>query len=169
MRLLDKVYAAGIILAAIFMVLIAGLTLAQVVGRLFGVVIPDAGDIAGYSMAGATFLALAHTFRSGGHIRVNLLLTHVPRAIRRVLEVWCVLFLCVVGALFAGFSINMVLDSYAFGDVSTGMMAIPLWVPQLSMAVGAVLLEIAALEELVRVLRGEEPHYARAEGDGFTE
>jgi TRAP-type C4-dicarboxylate transport system permease small subunit len=80
-----------------------------------------------------------------------------------------VLFLCVVGALFAGFAINMVLDSYAFGDVSTGMMAIPLWVPQLSMAVGAVLLEIAALEELVRVLRGEEPHYARAEGEGFTE
>ena len=169
MRFLDKIYAAGIILAAVFMVLIAGLTLAQVVGRLFGIVIPDAGDIAGYSMAGATFLALAHTFRSGGHIRVNLLLAQVPRGVRRLFEVWCVLVLCVIGALFAGFAINMVLDSYAFGDVSTGMMAIPLWIPQLSMAAGAVLLEIAAIEELVRVLRGEEPHYARAEGEGFTE
>ena len=169
MRVLDKVYAAGIILAAIFMVLIAGLTLAQVVGRLFGVAVPDAGDLAGYSMAGATFLALAHTLRSGGHIRVNLLLTQVPRGLRRIFEVWCVLVLCVIGALFAGFAINMVVDSYAFGDVSTGMMAIPLWIPQLSMAAGAVLLEIAALEELVRVFRGDEPLYARAEGDGFTE
>jgi TRAP-type C4-dicarboxylate transport system permease small subunit len=169
MRVLDKVYAAGIILAAIFMVLIAGLTLAQVLGRLFGVVIPDAGDFAGYAMAGATFMAFAHTFRTGGHIRVNLLLTHVPARVRWALEVWCVLFLCVVGALFAGFAINMVLDSYAFGDVSTGMMGIPLWIPQLSMAAGAVLLELAALEELLRVWRGQEPLYARAESDGFTE
>ena len=169
MRVLDKVYAAGIILAALFMILIAGLTLAQVIGRFFGIVVPDAGDIAGYSMAGATFLALAHTFRTGGHIRVNLLLTHVPRGLRRALEIWCVFFLCMVGALFAGFAINMVVDSYAFGDVSTGMIAIPLWIPQLSMAAGAVLLEIAVIEELVRVLRGQEPLYARAEGDGFTE
>jgi TRAP-type C4-dicarboxylate transport system permease small subunit len=77
---------------------LAGLTLSQVLGRLFGIVVPDAGDIAGDCMAGATFLALAHTLRSGGHIRVNLLLTHVPRRMRVVLEVWCVLFLCVVDA-----------------------------------------------------------------------
>src|SRR5918997_2097298 len=98
MRLLDKVYAAGIILAAIFMVLIAGLTLAQVVGRLFGVVIPDAGDIAGYSMAGATFLALAHTFRSGGHIRVNLLLGRLSPGSRRLTELWCLGVLALIGA-----------------------------------------------------------------------
>ncbi|NNM73485.1 TRAP transporter small permease [Enterovirga aerilata] len=169
MRLLDRLYAAGIVLAAIFMVIIAALTLSQVVGRYFGLVVPDAGDLAGYAMAGSIFLALPHTLRSGGHIRVNLLLIHVPRGMRRALEVWCVSFLCVVGGLFAAFAVKLVLDSYEFGDVSTGMMPIPLWIPQLSMALGAVLLEIAAIEELVRVLTGREPSYARAEGDGFTE
>lgn len=169
MRALEKLFAAGMVLAAACTVLIAALTLAQVLGRYLGVAVPDASDIAGYAMAGAIFLALPYTLRSGGHIRVNLLLMHVPRGLRRVFEMWCTAFLTVVGGLFAAFAIHLVVESYQLGDVSTGMMPIPLWIPQLSMAIGAVLLEIAAIEELVRVLRGREPHYARGEGDGFTE
>ncbi|MBE0623358.1 MAG: TRAP transporter small permease [Burkholderiales bacterium] len=167
MRLL---YAAGAVLAAVFMVLIAAITLLQVAGRMLGLAVPDAGEIAGYAMAASIFLALAHTFRSGGHIRVNLLLTHVGPRLRRVLEYWCLAFLAVVGGLFTVFSIKLVTDSYAFGDVSTGMMTIPLWIPQVSMALGALLLEIAVIEEFVHVVRGDEPRYVPAEGAGpFTE
>ncbi len=170
MHLLNKLYAAGGVLAAILMVLIAAMTLAQVVGRLFGIVVPDAGELAGYAMAGATFLALAPTFRSGGHIRVNLLLAHVRPTLRRAFEIWCLAFLALVGGMFAAFSVQQVLDSYAFGDVSTGMLTIPLWIPQVSMALGAILLEIAVIEEFVGVLRGREPRYERADdGAAFTE
>jgi TRAP-type C4-dicarboxylate transport system permease small subunit len=163
MRLLDRLYAAGAVLAAAFMVLIAALTLAQVIGRLIGVLVPDAGDLAGYAMAASIFLALAHTFRSGGHIRVNLLLTHVGLRLRHALECWCLAVLAAIGALFAGVSVKLVLDSYAFGDVSTGMVPIPLWIPQISMAIGALLFEVAVIEELVRVFRGHEPRYEQAE------
>ena len=163
-------YAAGAVLAAVFMVLIAAITLLQVVGRMLGFAVLDAGELAGYAMAASIFLALAHTFHSGGHIRVNLLLTHVGPRLRRVLEYWCLAFLAVVGGLFAVFSIKLVIDSYAFGDVSTGMMSVPLWIPQISMALGAVLLEIAVIEEFVHVVRGNKPRYERAEGAGvFTE
>jgi TRAP-type C4-dicarboxylate transport system permease small subunit len=168
-RLLDKLYAAGAALAAIFMVFIALLTLSQVIGRIIGLLIPDAGDLAGYAMAAATFLALAHTFRSGGHIRVNLLVGRLPPRSRRLAECWCLSALAAVGACFAAFSIKLVMDSYAFGDVSTGMMPIPLWIPQVSMALGALLLEIAVVEELVRVARGAHPRYEDAEGEAFTE
>jgi len=169
MRLLDRLYAAGAILAAVFLVLIAALTLSQVIGRMIGVLIPDAGDLAGYAMAAATFLALAHTFRSGGHIRVNLLLLHVPRPLRHVLECWCLILLAVLGGLFTAFSVMMVVESFTLGDVSTGMMPIPLWIPQSSMALGALLFELAVIEETVRVLRGDEPRYERSEGEAFTE
>ena len=163
-------YAAGAVLAAVFMVLIAAITLAQVAGRMLGLAVPDAGEIAGYAMAASIFLALAHTFHSGGHIRVNLLLTHVGPRLRRALEYWCLSFLAVVGGLFAVFSIKLVMDSYAFGDVSTGMMSVPLWIPQISMALGALLLEAAVIEEFVHVARGHEPRYVPAEGaDAFTE
>lgn len=152
------------------MVLIAALTLTGVGGRMLGVVVPDAGELAGYAMAASIFLALAHTFHSGGHIRVNLLLTHVGPRPRHALECWCLAFFAVVGGLFAAFSIKLVMDSYAFGDVSTGMMSVPLWIPQISMALGALLLETAVIEEFVHVVRGHKPRYERAEGaDAFTE
>lgn len=163
-------YAAGAVLAAIFMVLIAALTLFQVLGRMVGAAVPDAGELAGYAMAASIFLALAHTFRSGGHIRVNLLLAHVRPGIRRVFEYWCLGALAIVGGLFALFASKLVYDSYSFGDVSTGMMPVPLWIPQISMALGAILLEIAVIEEFVHVVRGNQPRYQRAEdGDAFTE
>ena len=169
MRALHKLYAAGAVLAAIFMVLIAFLTLAQVLGRMIGVVVPDAGDLAGYAMAASIFLALAHTFRSGGHIRVNLLLIHVPDRLRYALECWCLTLLALIGALFTAFSFKLVMDSFEFGDVSTGMMPVPLWIPQTTMALGALLLETAVIEELLWVFRGRKPRYERSEGEAFSE
>jgi TRAP-type C4-dicarboxylate transport system permease small subunit len=163
MRVLNTLYAAGAILAAVFMVLIAVLTLIQILGRMLGVLILDAGDFAGYAMAASIFLALAHTFRTGGHIRVNLLLAHSSPRVRHALEIWCLAFMLIVGGLLAAFSIKMTLESFSFGDVSTGMVPVPLWIPQLSMAFGAALLEIAVLEELICVLRGKQPRYETAE------
>jgi TRAP-type C4-dicarboxylate transport system permease small subunit len=164
-------YAGGAVLAAVFMVAIAALTLFQVVGRLLGAAVPDAGELAGYAMAAAIFLALAHTFRTGGHIRVNLLLARAPKRLRRGLEYWCLALLSVLGALFAWFAVRMVFDSHEMGDVSTGMLPVPLWIPQIGMAAGAVLFEIAVLEEFVHVLRGHEPRYEQpADGEAaFTE
>ena len=169
MRLLHRLYAAGAILAAIFMVVIALLTLSQVVGRMIGVLIPDAGELAGYAMAAATFLALAHTFRSGGHIRVNLLLGRLSPGSRRLVELWCLGVLALLGGCFAAFATKLVVDSYEFGDVSTGMMPFPLWIPQVSMALGAVLFEVAVIEELICVVRGHHPRYESAEREAFTE
>lgn len=164
-------YAGGAVLAAVFMVAIAALTLFQVAGRLLGAAVPDAGELAGYAMAAAIFLSLAHTFRSGGHIRVNLLLTHVRPGLRRALEYWCLALLAVLGALLAWFAVGMVIDSREMGDVSTGMLAVPLWIPQIGMAAGAVLFEVAVLEECAHVLRGNTPRYEQpAEGaEAFTE
>jgi TRAP-type C4-dicarboxylate transport system permease small subunit len=167
---LPRLYAAGAWLAGLFMVLIVAITLFQVIGRLLGLAVPDAGEIAGYAMAAAIFLSLAHTFRRGGHIRVNLLLTNVRPAWRRALEYWCLFVLAALGAMFALFAAQMVRDSYAMGDVSTGMLSVPLWIPQISMAVGAILFEIAVIEELVHVLRGNEPRYEQPEeGAAFSE
>ncbi len=167
---LNRLYAAGAILAAICMVLIAALTLAQILGRLFGVLIVDAGEFAGFAMAGSIFFALAHTLRTGGHIRVNLLLTRLHGRMRRAFELWCLAMALLLSGMFALFSVRMVLDSYTFNDISTGMIPVPLWIPQLSMALGSILFVVALVQEFVHVVRGEEPGYMRAEDtDGYAE
>lgn len=167
---LNRIYAAGAVLAALCMVAIALLTLAQIAGRLAGVLIVDAGELAGFAMAGSIFFALAHTLRTGGHIRVNLLLARMRPSIRRYFEIWSLGLAIILSGMFAVFSIRMVIESYEFSDVSTGMIPVPLWIPQLSMAAGAVLFVVALLHEFILTLRGQEAGYVAAERtESYTE
>mgnify|MGYP001160690655 FL=1 len=170
LTVLNRVYAAGAVLAALCMILIALLTLVQIIGRLLGMLIIDAGEFAGFAMAGSIFFALAHTLRTGGHIRVNLLITRFREPVRRLIEIWCLGLAIVLSGMFAIFSVRMVIDSYTFNDISTGMMPVPLWIPQSTMAAGAILFLIALIHEFVLVMRGEQAGYMTGEGsEEFTE
>ena len=48
--------------------------------------IPSYADFSGFMLAGATFLALAHTLRAGGHIRVNLVTSRMPIRVQLIAE-----------------------------------------------------------------------------------
>ena len=71
---LDAIYDAAMYLAAFCMVGVLGMVLASVVGRLFDFNLRGSDAYAGYFMAAASFLALAHTLKRGEHIRVTLIL-----------------------------------------------------------------------------------------------
>ena len=64
--------------------------------------------------------------------------------------------------LFAVAALRFVHESYAFNDIANGMIAMPLWIPQLSFAAGAILLLVAVVDDLVTVIRGATPSYVRA-------
>jgi TRAP-type C4-dicarboxylate transport system permease small subunit len=163
-KLLDRLYDAAGYLAAFFMVGILLMVLASVVGRVVGFNLRGSDAYAGYCMAAASFLALAHTLKRGEHIRVTLLLDRFGGRLRRPLEIWSHLagtFFC--GAL-AWFSVRLVFQSHAFNDISQGNDATPLWIPQLGMALGALVLLVAMADDLVRVLRGRD---LAAGGDGL--
>jgi TRAP-type C4-dicarboxylate transport system permease small subunit len=55
---------------------------------------------------------------------------------------------------FAYFAIDLAWLSWRFGDMSQGIFAIPLWIPQGVMALGLIILAIALVDELMLVLRG---------------
>ena len=155
-RGLDAAYLAAGVLAGGFLVAIFLLILAAIVTRLLGVAFPGAADYAGYCMAAASFFALAHTFRRGAHIRVSLVLQTLPAGPRRVVELAS---LVVAGALawyFAWYAVRAVGVSRLLGDVSQGQDATPLWIPQLAMAAGTILLVTAICDHLLRRLLGVE-------------
>ena len=156
-KALDFLYDAAGYLAAFFMIGILLMVLASVVGRAAGFNLRGSDAYAGYAMAAASFLALAHTLKRGEHIRVTLLLERFHGRLRRPLEIWCHLagtFFCAVLALY---SARLVWQSYTFNDVSQGNDATPLWIPQIAMAVGAVVLLVAMADDLVLTLRGKVP------------
>lgn len=163
--LLDLLYRLCAALAALSLLIICGLILASSIGRALGIVVPSANELAGFAMASATFLALAPTLRAGGHIRVKLVIGLLPARARRWTEAWCLLVALALVSYLAYWASNFTYQSYQFGDLATGLLAVPMWIPQLPMAFGLVVLAIALLEALVDLLRGREPAYAVAEAE----
>jgi TRAP-type C4-dicarboxylate transport system permease small subunit len=162
-RLLDAIYRASAALAGLLIVATLALVVVQMISRLFRVTVPGVQDLAGYGVAATAFLALASTLRAGSHVRVNLLLAHLPARAAWLLEVWC----CLLGAVLSGYmaywSIDLVNDSYDFGEVASALLPVPLWIPRLTMVIGTIVLTIAFVDELAHVLRGGRPRYERPE------
>ncbi len=149
---LDGLYLAGAWVAGGLLVLLCGLVLFSVAARLFGFFAGGATDVAGYVMATATFLALAYTFRTEGHIRVALLIQglHGPR--RRAMELFCHALMAAVTLFLAFFMARLVWFSWEFGERSEGADAILMWIPQLPVAIGSALLALAVLHTLAEVI-----------------
>lgn len=167
-RTLDGLYLWSGYVAAAFLAAIAGTIILQVIGRRVGFTV-DATEIAGFCMAASTFFALAHTFKRGSHVRVTLLLARLGGRPRGLLEAVC----CIAAAVVVGYAgyhaLLLALQSYTFGDISPGLLAIPFWIPQAGMALGLLLLLVALLDEAVSVLLGAPPSGEVRESPGSAE
>lgn len=153
-RALDALYNAAAYVAALFLVGTLVMVLLGIFGRLLNFQVRGTDAYAGYFMAGAGFLALASTLVRGEHIRVTLVLEHAGVAGKRWLERSSLAVALLLSLAFAYYSVRLAWQSHAFHDVSTGNDATPLWIPQLSMAIGNVVLAIAFLDQIVGELRG---------------
>jgi TRAP-type C4-dicarboxylate transport system permease small subunit len=153
---LDRLYDLCGGIAALFLIVLLLVIVAQMTARWTGRQFPGSTDYAGYCMAAASFFALAYTLNRGAHIRVALLLTRLGRW-RRLGELWC----CAIGTAlawyFAFYALKAVRVSYRLNDISQGQDATPLWVPQLAMAFGTTLLAIALLDRLLQIAFGGDP------------
>lgn len=161
-RLLDALYALGAGLAALSLLAIFLVMMAQVVMREMRMQLPAADDISAYLCVSTTFFALAATFRRGELIRVGMGIERLGPGARRVAEaVVLVLGACVM-AYVTRWTFEDMLFSWEIEEVAQGTVAIPLWIPKLAMPLGAGLLLVAMLDELVAVLRGAKPGYVAA-------
>ncbi len=165
-RVLDGLYAVSGVLAALCLVAILTLVGVQIVARCLdtvlraaggqatGFLVPSLAEICGFLLAAASFLALADTLARGVHIRVLLLVEHVPDTVRRVLE--AATGLAAVGlALFAAWSMGrLTLKSLEFGDVSYGMVAVPLALPQAVVTLGLLVFAVALADQAAAAIRG---------------
>jgi TRAP-type C4-dicarboxylate transport system permease small subunit len=158
---LDGLYLAAGYLAGLFLIVIFLLMMGLSLGRGIGINIPAGDDLASWSMAAMAFLGLAHTFRSGEMIRVGLVTDRLQGRTRWRFE----MFSLTIGLGFVGFfawhAVQLTYDSWRFNDMAQGVLAIPLWIPQIGYATGLVILFIAFLDEFIHVLRGGEPRYEK--------
>ena len=172
---LDLLYKASGWGAALFIFAICALVIAQVsmnlidkaAGALFGgaigLTVPSYADFTGFFLATASFLALAHTLREGGHIRITLFIQHLPPRGRKFLELWSVGLAMALSGYFTWYTAMLVIESYTYNDLSSGMVAVPIWIPQSGMLLGLIILSIALVDEFINLISGGTPSY---EGKG---
>jgi TRAP-type C4-dicarboxylate transport system permease small subunit len=170
-KVLDAIYLASGWLAAVFIAAICALVVLQVslnlidristlmTGTAIGMTIASYSDFTGFFLASASFLALAHTLRQGGHIRVTLLISHLPEKGAAALEYWCIGVAAAISGYFTWYTGLLVWESYTFHDLSPGMIAVPLWIPQSGMFLGLAILSIALIDEFIRLMYRKQPSY----------
>ncbi|WP_188074565.1 TRAP transporter small permease [Pusillimonas sp. ANT_WB101] len=150
-KILDTLYDGSLYLAGLFLVSLFAVMILEAVMRAFGSQVTGAGELVGWFCAAAGFLALPATFKRGDMVRVGVLLDAARPSLRKPLML--------AGLLIAtSFSVYMVwaagkylLDGWDSGELTQGMIELPVWIPQLSFLSGTVLLLLAVVDEFVSI------------------
>ncbi len=166
---LDGLYLFSGYAAGGFLVLIFAIMMVMSVGREFALNIPAGDDFASWCMAAMAFLGLAHTFKRGDMIRVGLLLEKLHGRTRQIAEIVALTVSAGFILYFTRHAVQMTYDSWRFNDMAQGVVAVPLWIPQLGFSGGLVILSIALTDELVNVISGNKPSYERGSPDESPE
>lgn len=160
-RILDGLYLFAGYMAGAFLVAIFVLMMILSAGRPLGINLPAGDDFAAWCMAATAFLGLAHTFRHGEMIRVGLLIDNFEGKTRRAIEIVSLIVGCGFIGFFAWHAVVMNYQTFIFNEMAQGVVPVPLWIPQLGYSGGLVILLIAFVDELVHVLRGNDPRYEK--------
>ena len=178
---LDRLYRLSGGLAALFIVAITLLVFAQVLlnlvdrlaklftGTALGLTIPSYSDFTGFFLAAASFLALAYTLQAGEHIRINLITSRLPTRLQTLFEISSVAIALALTLYMSGYMFLMVKEAWHYHDMSSGVIAMPLWIPQSSLVLGLAVLALALFDNLVLLIQGKPARYTRTDHDPLAQ
>ena len=144
---------AAALLAGLGVLIITGLITFDVLMRFFfdrPQLFVD--ELASFLQVFVVFAGLAYTFRAGGHVRVDLVTSSLPRPIRAWLRVVTLALGAVFLALVMWVTGQSALGAYRYGRVSA-VMLYPIWIPMLLIPLGLALMAAAMVAALVRQVR----------------
>jgi TRAP-type C4-dicarboxylate transport system permease small subunit len=144
------------------MVVVLGATL---VGRPFGLLVPSSDEITTFLMVGMAFFGIVYAYAEGVHVRVDTLHRRLPPALRRSVEIACHLGAAALCAVVAFQSGRLAWTAWRFGDVSDGLVPIPMWIPMAALPLGFGLLALVLLRDGGRLLAGGSVAFGVSEKD----
>lgn len=178
---LKWLYDTSSVLAAFCLVAIASLVSANVLLRIIdngrtlfdldriGLQITSLDKYAGFLLIGASFLALAGTFRKNDHIRVTMLLQSVSPGFARILNKWSLFVAICLVAVLGYYALDLTLYYFDTKSVTDGVTAIYLYIPAAIMTFGLFVFLIALIDDLVVLVGGHAPSFELATKDDLIE
>lgn len=134
----------------------------DVLGRksgLFGTRVTD--EIGGYFLAMAASWGMAYTLRTDAHVRIDVLLPHMPRWLRAFVDFLAMALMSLFSLLISFKLWQMVLQSVEYKTSSNSYLLTPLWIPQMLLALGFSVLAFTAVLSLVLTLAEGLPQLAQ--------
>jgi C4-dicarboxylate transporter, DctQ subunit len=141
---------------------ILALICAEVIARnVFNYSISFAWEFSAYFMGAAIMLGAGYSLRAGAQIRVNVLIETTPAAVGRWLDVTATLIAAVTSLYLTAACSQLAWLSWIRNSRSVQPSDLPLWIPQIVLALGALLLTLQTFARLARLLRREPPEDRR--------
>tara|TARA_B100001250_G_C19500468_1_gene657158 strand:- start:222 stop:713 length:492 start_codon:yes stop_codon:yes gene_type:complete len=150
-KFLNSAYRYSGYIASFFLILILVFIVTGIASRIFGFYIRGLTEYSGYSLATASFLALAYTFNENAHIRITLFLEKAKGKTLRSLSIWCLAVSTFFSAFLAFYFIKMWIVSIQLEERSQGADEILIWIPQTGVVIGSIIFFICILHNFLKL------------------
>jgi TRAP-type C4-dicarboxylate transport system permease small subunit len=117
-------------------------------------------DSVGFILVGIVMLGAATTLRQGGHINVDMLTDRLGAAGKRRAEIWATFSVLLVSLILIVNGWQTAMSSRAIGISTSGNVELPVYLLELLLPLGGVLMLLVSLEALLRLALGLPPAVA---------
>jgi TRAP-type C4-dicarboxylate transport system permease small subunit len=102
-------------------------------------------ELGGYALAFGSMWPLAWTLRTGGHVRIDILLPYLPGTLCILLDYLAMAVMLSFAGFLSTYSWHLTIDSFLLNARAPSFLGTPLWVPQGFLTLGLTMLAIEAL------------------------
>lgn len=149
----DRFYTGSAYVCGALLLLLALFITYQVIARKTGIIMALGTDQnSGYVMAFAITWGFSYALRTGGHVRIDVLLPFMPKRVRWLAD-WLALGSIAALACITAWRVWVdVVISYDIQSMSLSYPRTALWIPQTVLAIGISLLAFSALQMMVSMV-----------------
>jgi len=165
----SRVVVATGLLGGALMVCVAGMVMYEVVMRyFFNSPTTWVMEISIYFSLAGIFLSLAYVLRGKAHVKVDFVINRLPARTTVTLEILTSFLAILYCGVMAWEGAKLVLSSYLLGEVSPTVLKVPMFLPQLFIPIGSIMLGLSFIKLIRELFRGLDAH-SSAEGKASPE
>jgi TRAP-type C4-dicarboxylate transport system permease small subunit len=143
LRLLDRVAVVMAYIAGLVLLLASFYITVDVIGRRFFHVSSRVTDeFGGYALLVGGMWALAFALTTGAHVRIDVLMPHLPRWAQSLLNYAALATMIVFAAIIAFYSWRLAIESFTMDARAMSFLRTPLVVPQAILSIGFTILAV---------------------------